>query len=157
MSSEKPPLLGKVQLGRIVPANPAATQALSSVNGQTIRFEIKRMGANQRRRGFYWVMMAVAAEAMTDATGFSFDEELLHGTLKQKLGLGESFTTPSGHTIFKPQSTSNRAMNEVERARWTDRCAHVLSTWLGVEISELIDEARARNGGVGPGDERQAA
>ena len=153
--SEKPPLMGKVQLGRIIPANPAATQALAALSGMTIRFEVKRSGANQRRRGFYWIMLGVASEALTDATGFLFDEELLHNTLKQKLDLGQTFTTPSGHTIFKPQSTSNRAMTENERARWTDRCATVLSHWLGVEVTALMDEARARNGGQD--DERRAA
>ena len=81
----------------------------------------------------------------------------LHGTLKCRFGLGESFTTPSGHTIFMPQSSSNRAMTENKRARWTDRCASVLSHWLGVEISELMDETRVRNGADGPGDERTAA
>lgn len=153
--SDKPPLMGKVQFGRIVPTNAVASSALSAVEGMTIRFEVKRSGANQRRRNFYWAMLTVAAEAMTDATGFPFDEELLHDTLKEKLGLGETYTTPSGHTIFKPQSTSNRAMTENERARWTDRCANVLSHWLKVEVTALMDEARARNGGQD--DERRAA
>lgn len=157
MTAEKPPLMGKVALGRIVPANPAATQALAALNGMMIRFEVKKSGANQRRRGFYWIMLGVASEALTDRTGFHFDEETLHNELKRRLELGESFKTPSGHTIFKPQSTSNRAMTEVERARWTDRCAHVLSTWLGVEVTELMDESRARNGGVGPGDQTRRA
>lgn len=145
---DKPPLLGKVTFGRIIPDNVVATQALSALEGMQIRFEVKRSAANQKRRNFYWKMLTVAAEAMTDATGFPFDEELLHDTLKQKLGLGESYTTPSGHTIFKPQSTSNRAMTENERARWTDRCANVLSHWLGVEVTVLMDEARARNDGI---------
>ncbi len=153
--SEKPPLLGKVQFGRIVPSNVAASHALAALDGMTIRFEVKKSNANQRRRNFYWAMLTVASEAMTDATGFPFDEELLHATLKKKLGLGETFKTPSGHTIFKPQSTSNRAMTENERARWTDRCANVLSHWLGVEVTALMDEARARNGGQD--DERRHA
>lgn len=145
--SEKPPLLGKVQFGRIIPANGPARDALAAAEGLTIRFEVKRSGANERRRGFYWVMLDVAADALTDRTGFKFDPELLHDTLKQRLGLGETFRTPSGHTIFKPQSTSNRAMTEVDRARWTDRCAATLSQWLEVEVSELMDEANARTGG----------
>lgn len=146
--ADKPPLLGKVVLGRIVPANGAATEALRACEGLGVRFEIKRSGANERRRGFYWVMLDVAAEALTDATGFHWDQELLHNELKRRLELGDTFTTPSGHTVFKPRSTSNRAMNEAERAHWVDRCASVLSHWLGVEVTELMDEARARNGGI---------
>lgn len=155
--ADKPPLLGKVVLGRLVPANGAATDALRACEGLGVRFEIKRSGANERRRGFYWVMLDVAAEALTDATDFHWDQELLHDELKRRLGLGEEFVTPSGHRVFKKRSTSNRAMTEAERARWTDRCGNALSFWLGVEVTELMDEARARNGGIGPGDERQAA
>ena len=94
-------------------------------------------------------MLDVAAEGLTDATGFVWDQELLHNELTRRRGLGERFTTPSGHEVFKPRSTSNRAMTEPERARWTDRCANILSHWLGCEITELMDEARRRNGDVG--------
>lgn len=141
--SDKPPLLFEVRFGALHPANTYAREALKAITGQ-VRVDIKRTRANERRRGFYWIMLDVAAEAMTDRTGFPFDQELLHDTLKKRLGLGETFTTPSGHEIFKPRSTSNRAMTEDERARWTDRCANVLSHWLGVEIAELMDETRRR-------------
>lgn len=146
MSADKPPLLCEVRFGALHPVNTAARDAIKVIPPGPVRIEIKRTRANEARRGFYWVMLDVAAEAMTDTTGFPFDQELLHQTLKQKLGLGQTFTTPSGHTIFKPQSTSNRAMTEPERARWTDRCANVLSHWLGCEITELMDEARCRSG-----------
>lgn len=155
--TDRPPLLGKVVLGRLAPANRAAEDALKAAAGKTVRFELKRYGANERRRAFHFVMLDVAAEALTDATGFHWDAELLHRELKERLGLGETFVTPSGHKVFKPRSTSNRAMDEAERARWTDRCAALLSHWLGVEIGELMNEARARNGGVGPEGERRAA
>jgi hypothetical protein len=144
--SDKPPLLFEVRFGALHPANTAAKEAVKAIPGGQVRVEIKRTRANEARRGFYWVMLDVAAEAMTDRTGFPFDQELLHKTLKEKLELGDTFTTPSGHRIFKAKSTSNRAMTEPERARWTDRCANVLSHWLGVEMAELIDEARRRDG-----------
>lgn len=144
--SEKPPLLFEARFGALHPVNTAAREAVKAIPGGQVRVEIKRTRANEARRGFYWTMLDVAAEAMTDKTGFPFDQELLHDTLKQKLGLGQTYTTPSGHRIFKPQSTSNRAMTEPERARWTDRCANALSHWLGCEIVELMDEARRRHG-----------
>ena len=144
--SDKPPLLCEVRFGALHPINSAAREAIKAIPAGPVRIEIKRTRANEARRGFYWTMLDVAAEAMTDSTGFPFDQELLHRTLKEKLGLGETFTTPSGHTIFKPRSTSNRAMTEPERARWTDRCANVLSHWIGCEITELMNEARRRNG-----------
>lgn len=144
--SDRPPLLFRAEFGRLVPVNTAAREAVKAIPAGDVRVEIKRTRANERRRGFYWVMLDVAAEAMTDATGFPFDQQLLHDTLKAKLGLGQEFVTLAGHRIFKPRSTSNRAMTEPERAVWTDRCANVLSHWLGVEVQQLMDEARARSG-----------
>lgn len=143
--SDKPPLIFAPRFGALHPVNSAAREAVKALPGEC-RVEIKRTGANERRRGFYWVMLDVAAEALTDRTGFHFDQELLHAELKRRLGLGETFKTPSGATIFKPQSTSNHAMTEPERARWTDRCANALSHWLGCEIAEFMSEARRRNG-----------
>lgn len=143
--SDKPPLVFTPRFGALHPVNSAAKEAFKNLVGDC-RVEIKRTGANERRRGFYWVMLDVAAEALTDRTGFHFDQETLHNELKRRLGLGEEYKTPSGHVIFKPASTSNRAMTEPERARWTDRCANILSHWLGVPIADLMDEARRRNG-----------
>jgi hypothetical protein len=155
--SDKPPLLGRVVLGRIVPTNDIGRDAIKACEGMAIRFDIKKSGANERRRGFYWVMLSVAAEALTDATGDPWDSELLHDELKIRLRLGKEWTTPSGHKVFKKQSTSNRAMTEAERARWTDRCAAALSHWIGCEVTQLMDEARARNGGIGPEQQSEAA
>ncbi len=146
MSSEKPPLLFEARFGALHPVNTAAKEAVKAIPGGQVRVEIKRTRANERRRGFYWTMLDVAAVALTDATGFVWDQELLHGELKRRLDLGERYRTPNGHEVFKARSTSNRAMTEPERARWTDRCANVLSHWLGCEIAELMDETRRREG-----------
>lgn len=147
MAIDGPPLLFRVEFGRLAPANSAAREAVKNCPPGDVRIELKRTRANERRRGFYWVMLDVAADALKDATNFPWDQETLHNELKRRLGLGESYVTPSGHTVFKPRSTSNRAMTEPERARWTDRCANVLSHWLGCEISELMNEVRRRDGG----------
>jgi translation elongation factor EF-1beta len=110
---------------------------------------VKKTGANDRRRGFYWVMLDVAADALTDGTDSPWDAESLHIELKRKLRLGTPLLNKKGEEVgFKLKSTSNRAMPEPERARWTDRCANVLSHWIGCEVTELMNEARARNGEV---------
>jgi hypothetical protein len=144
--TDKPPKLCEVRFGALHPVNSAAREAIKAIPPGLVRIEIKRTRANERRRGFYWVMLDVAADALTDATGFVWDQELLHNELKRRLELGTKYTTPSGVEVFKPQSTSNHAMTEPERARWTDRCANVLSHWLNCEITELMDEARRRDG-----------
>ena len=154
--SDSPPLLGKVVFGKLQAANGAAEAALKALEGQECRFEIKRSSANQRRRGFYWVMLDVAAEALRDRTDFPWDAETLHYEAKRALRLGDFYTTPSGREIFKPRSTSNRAMPENERARWTDRVAGLLSAWLEVEVVALMNEARERNGGKGPPQQGEA-
>ena len=146
MAADRPPLMFEVRFGALHPINTAARDAVKAIPPGPVRIEIKRTRSNERRRGFYWIMLDVAADAMTDRTGFHFDQETLHDELKKRLGLCDQFTTPSGHTIYKLHSTSNRAMTEPDRARWTDRCANVLSHWLGCEISELMDEARRREG-----------
>lgn len=144
MSADKPPLIFEARFGALHPVSSAAREAVKACVGQ-VRVEIKRTSANERRRGFYWVMLDVAADALTDATGFVWDSDLLHKELKIRLKLGETYTTPSGHQVFKPQSTSNRAMTEPERAHWVDRCANLLSHWLNVEVSQLMDESRRRS------------
>lgn len=147
VSSDKPPLLGKVVLGRIVAINGPGRDALKAAEGMEIRFEIKRSGANQRRRAFYWVMLDVASEALTARTDSPWDAETLHDVLKVKLRLGTPLRNTRGEEVgFKPLSTSNRAMTEPDRARWTDRCANVLSHWLECEVTELMNETRRRNG-----------
>lgn len=154
VSSDKPPLLGRVLLGRVVPLNGPAKDALRASEGMDITFQIKKSGANQRRRAFYWVMLDVASEALTDRTDSPWDAETLHKTLKEKLKLGRELKNTRGEVVgFKPKSTSNRAMTEPERARWTDRCANVLSHWLECEVTELMAESHRRNGTL----EEQAA
>lgn len=142
--AEQAPLLFQRRFNTLIPANQAAENALKAVEGRC-QVVLKKYGANERRRGLYWALLGVGAEALTDATDFPFDANLLHETLKRKLGLGETYTTPSGDTIFKPRSTSNRAMTEQERSQWTDRCIAVLSQWIGCDPKDLLREATERN------------
>lgn len=146
MASDKPPLICTSQFGVLRPKNGAALDAVKALNGMDCRIEIKRSGANERRRGFYFVMLDVAADALKDLTGDPWDQETLHLELKRVLKLGEEWRTPSGRVVFKPRSTGNRSMTEPERARWTERCSNVLSVWIGCEITELMDEAKRRSG-----------
>lgn len=145
--SDSPPLLFTRRLGSLVPANKAAEAALRVVEG-ACRVRITGVRRNQRRRAYYWIVLDVAAQALQDNHDIPMDAELLHETLKRKLRLGTEITLPSGEVIFKPQSTSDKAMTEPERARWTDRVSNVLATWLGVPVETLLDEARARDAGI---------
>lgn len=146
MKPERAPLLFVARFGALHPTSTAASDAVKALVGEC-RVEIKRSNANDRRRAFYFKMLDVAAEALTDRTGTPWDQETLHEFLKVKLRLGTPLKNTAGEEVgFKTASTSNRAMTEPERARWTDRCANVLSQWLQVEVKELMEEARRRNG-----------
>lgn len=147
--SEKPPLLFVKQLSSLRPANKAATEAMKAIEG-TVRVRITKVTRNQRRRGFYWVVLSVAAQALHDRHGIDMDAELLHDVLRRKLGLGAEIVLPSGEVVFKPRSTSDKAMNEVERTAWTDRVVNTLSRWLGVPAHALLDEAKAQDAGLHP-------
>jgi hypothetical protein len=148
MAKDDPPLFMVKEFGNVLkPRNEYADKALGALAvGTEVKIKFTRVTANQRRRGFYWCMLNVAAEVLRDSTDQPWDEEVLHDELKRMLRLGTVLTTPSGREIFKPQSTSDRAMSEPERARWTDRCATALSTMLQVPITTLMDEARRRDG-----------
>lgn len=146
--SEKPPLFFTKQLGSLRPQSRAAEEAMKAIEG-TVRVRITRVNRNQRRRAFYWVMLSVAAQALHDQHEIDMDAELLHDTLKRKLMLGKEVVLPSGEVVFKPASTSDKAMDEVARAAWTDRVVNTLSRWLKVPVEVLMDEARAQNDGIG--------
>ena len=149
-STDKAPFVFAKHRGALYPVNHAAKDLMTSIrDGTQVNVKVTRMTANQKRRAFYFVMLHVAAEKLKDATERPWDAELLHDTLKETLRLGETWETPSGKKIFKKRSTSDRAMSEPDRARWTDRCAETLSTWLQVPMKDLMDEARRQHGAIG--------
>lgn len=151
--ANKPPLIFAKHMGALRPVNRAAIDMLNALEpGKHVKAKITSMTRNQRRRGFYWVMLTVAAEVLSDRTNDPWDAELLHLELKKVLKLGVTFTTPSGREVFKPASTADGNMGEAERAHWTNRCANVLSHWVGVPIHDLMDEVRSRAASEGVSD-----
>lgn len=139
---DKAPLFFEVRLGMLRPANAAAETALRAIKGK-VRVEIKGGVANQRRRGLYWSVAALVVPILNDLHGMTLDENDLHHITREKLGIGERIKLPSGDSYFKPASTSNRAMNEADRAAYTDKALHLWSTWIGVDVATLRDEAQA--------------
>ena len=143
MSDDAPLIFEKTAIGTLRPVNGAATTAVRGIKGR-VKAKLTGMNRNQRRRAFYWVLLDICAEVLADKTGNPWDAELLHDTLKEALNLGETWTTPSGRKVFKPRSTSDKAMNEVERAQWLERCKRALSIWCEVPVEDLMAEAKAR-------------
>jgi len=136
MVREKAPLLFDVLLGMLRPANEVARIAMREIKGR-VRVEIKGGTANQRRRGLYRVIAGLVVEMMNDAHGLTLDDDDLHEITLRKLRMGNWIELPSGDVYFKRASTSNRAMNEAERAEFTNRAFALWSTWTGVHVEEL--------------------
>lgn len=138
--SDKAPLYFTARLGMLAPANRTAEEAMREVRGR-VRIEIKGGIANQRRRGLYWSVASLVVPLLNEAHGLTLDEQDLHDLTRQKLKIGHWIDLPSGDRRFKPASTSNRAMNEAERAAYTDRALHLWSVWTGVDVATLRHEA----------------
>lgn len=138
--SDKAPLLFETRLGMLRPANAMAEAAMRDIKGR-VRVEIKGGVANQRRRSLYWCVAALVVPLLNNAHGMTLDEQDLHDITRQKLGVGQWQELPSGDRRFKPASTSNRAMNEHDRAAYTDRALNLWSTWTGVDVTTLREGA----------------
>lgn len=138
--AEESPLLFTAHLGMLRPANKAAEEAMREVRGR-VRITIRGGVANERRRGLYWSVAALVTPILNDLHNLTLTEDDLHLITRQKLGIGEWLTLPSGDRYFKAASTSNRAMNEHKRASYTDRALQLWSTWTGVDVSTLTREA----------------
>lgn len=140
--ADKAPLIFESHLGMLRPANVTAQEAMREIRGR-VRIEIKGGTANQRRRGLYWSVAALVVPLLNDAHGLTLDEQDLHDVTRMKLKLYDEQRLPSGDVHYKLRSTSNRAMNEAERAEYTTRALHLWSTWTGVDVTTLREEAEA--------------
>ena len=138
--ADKAPLYFQVHLGMLKPANAAAETAMREVKGR-VMVTMTGGTANQRRRGLYWLVAALVAPLLNERHGMTIDDNDLHDITRDKLRLYDEVTLPSGDVHRKRRSTSNRAMNEAERAEFTDRALALWSQWTGVDVMTLRREA----------------
>lgn len=139
---DRAPLYFQTHLGMLRPANAAAETAMRDIKGK-VRVEIKGGVANQRRRGLYWSVASLVVPLLNDRFEMTLDENDLHDITRTKLRLYDEIKLPSGDTHRKLRGTNNRAMNEAERADYTDRALALWSTWVGVDVTTLRMEAQA--------------
>lgn len=140
--SDTPPLIFESHLGMLRPANSAAETALREIRGR-VAVTIKGGRANQRRRGLYWSVADLVVPLLNEAHALTLDVADLHDITRDKLRLYEEQRLPSGEIYRRRRSTSNRAMNEADRAEFTTRALHLWSTWTGIDVTTLRDEALA--------------
>ena len=140
--SDTPPLLFRKHLGALRPANPAAEKALAAIEGNSpLRIEIKQTRGNQGRMALYWIILAKAAEALTDMVdGDALDDTMLHQVLKDRRGLYTTTTLPSGEVLKNYRSIGFAKMTENERAAYIDWAFNTLAKWIGCTVDELTTE-----------------
>lgn len=138
--ADRAPLLFQSRLGGLFPANAAAETAMREIRG---RVKVTMTGgiANQKRRSLYWCVAALVVPLLNERYTMTLDDDDLHFITRQKLNIGEWVELPSGDKFFRPASTSNRAMNEADRAAYTDKALALWSTWTGVDVVTLREEA----------------
>ncbi len=136
------PLYFETHLGMLRPANKVAQEAMQEVKGR-VRVTMTGGKANQRRRGLYWSVCTLVVPLLNDLHGMTLDEQDLHDITRDKLHLVDRIELPSGDVHLKRRSTSNRAMNEADRAEFTTKALELWSRWTGVDVSTLRDEAMA--------------
>lgn len=140
--SNAPPLIFAKRLGGLHPVNPAAREAVQGIDGQCV-VKITRANRNQRRRSLYWIVTGIVAQAMNDMHELTLTDQDMHDIIRKKLGYFTANKLPSGDIYYKLRSTSDKAMNEAERAAFTTKAFKVYSQWLGVPIETLTAEANA--------------
>jgi hypothetical protein len=125
------------------PANAVAETAMREIKGR-VAVTIKGGRANQKRRSLYWSVAALVVPVLNDMHNLTLDEDDLHDITRDKLKLWhEPQRLPSGEEYHKRRSTSNRAMNEAERAEYTTKALALWSRWTGIDVTTLRNEAMA--------------
>lgn len=140
--ADEAPLLFDAHLGMLRPVNAVAEEAMREIRGR-VSVKISGGKANQRRRSLYWLVASLVVPLLNQAHGLTLDEDDLHDITRDKLKLYDEIILPSGEIYRKRKSTSNRAMNEADRSAYTTRALELWSTWTGVEVTALREEAEA--------------
>lgn len=84
-----------------------------------------------------------ASDMLFEATlNHSITDDDLHDIMRDKLGMFDEVTLPSGDVHRKRWSTSNRAMNEADRADYLNKCISIWSTWTGIDPTTLTAEGQ---------------
>ena len=142
MTAERPPCIFVKRLGGLFPANNEATLALAGVDGKCV-VKITAATRNQRRRSLYWIVVGIVAPIMNDLHDIDMTDAELHDHVRRRAGYVTYLDLPHGR-IERLQSTSDKAMNEADRAIFTNKAFDAFSRWTGVPVDVLIAEGRTQ-------------
>lgn len=134
------PMFFEARLGMLRPANAKAEEAMREIKGR-VKVTITGGYANQRRRSLYWVLVSIVTPILNDMHNMTLSDDDLHDIMRDKLGMYDEVKLPSGEVHRKRWSTSNRAMNEHDRAEYLKKCIEIWSRWTGIDVTTLTHEA----------------
>jgi hypothetical protein len=108
-----------------------------------VRVEIKRTVGNVRRMAWYWVMLKIALENLSDAFDGPMTTKMLHRWLKREAGHAKPVRSKkTGEIIdYDYDSISFAAMPEHERSQFVDFANGKLASRLGCDPATLRREA----------------
>lgn len=147
--AEREPILCRIQLGNLRPVNEAAEDVLRDLgNGALVRIEVVKATGNVKRMAFYWTMLRVALENLTDAFDGPIKPNAFHLWLKRHLGLSKPITSKrTGEVVaWDDESIAFHNMTESDRSAFVNDVRDLLAKRLGVEPEVLMDEARRISG-----------
>lgn len=142
---DEEPLLGRVDLGALRPVTEAAADALRALPpGTIVRFTIVKTTGNVKRLAWYWVMLKIAVENLTDRFDGPVNAKMMHSWLKARFGLSKPVRSKkTGEIIgYDEGSIAFHSMPENERAPYIEGAVNFLAEQLGTDPSTLRDEAQ---------------
>jgi hypothetical protein len=143
--TDKAPLYFDAHLGMLRPACRVAEEAMREIHGR-VRVTITGGRANQRRRSLYWVLVGLVVPILNQRYTLTLDEDDLHDIMRDKFKMYDPIELPSGEVHKRYWSTSNRAMNEADRADYLNKCLAVWEMWTGVDVATLRREGGLEDG-----------
>ncbi len=132
-------MMFEARLGGLFPTNRVAEEAMAEISGR-VRVTITGGKGNQRRRGLYWKLLDLVTPLLNDRYSMTLTEQDCHEIMRVKFRMFDETTLPSGDVHRKLWSTSDRAMNEADRAEYLNKCLSTWSTWLGIDPQTLVSE-----------------
>jgi hypothetical protein len=145
--ADREPLLFRYQFGALRPVTAAADEFLATLSpGQMVKGNFIIPRGNTRRLAWYWVMLKIACEQLSDAIDGRFTTRMLHNWFKRQLGHATPIVSRKTGEIldYDYDSISFAKMPENDRAEYIDQASELLSRRLGVDVDTLRREAEDR-------------
>lgn len=145
--SDREPMLCRWQFGAWHPVTGAAEDFGATLSpGQIVEIKVTIPKGNVKRLAWYWVMLKLAVEQLSDAIDGKFTTRMLHRWFKRQLGLATPIVSKKTGEIldYDYESISFATMPESERAEYIDQTSELLSRRLGVDVETLRREAQER-------------